>query len=172
VVAYVAPAAIAWGTLGLLVNLAPLSRWALALIVAYGTYYGVMETTGRSGLPAASTRWQVPAEWVDHAPRWRRVLVWGSLLGPGFATRNPYAGFGLLPLAVASLGTIRAGITLAVLIGIVHAIGRSLALLRDIRDVGSADYLFSVMRSMRWRSLDGLGLLAAAGIATMNLVHS
>jgi hypothetical protein len=70
------------------------------------------------------------------------------------------------------MGAIRAGIILALSIGIVHAIGRSAALLRDIRDIGSADYLLSLMKSMRWRSLDGLGLFAAAAIATMSIMHN
>lgn len=158
-----------WALLGLLVNLAPLSGPALALTIAYGTYYGLLEVAGRPGLRPPSTRWQVPAKWVDHVPKWRRILVWGSLLGPGFATRNPYAGFGLLPLAVASMGDVRAGVAFAAVVGVLHSTGRALALLRDARGIASSDYLQSVMRSIRWRTFDGLALLAVTGGAVMTI---
>jgi hypothetical protein len=163
------PAIVVWTLLGLLLNLVSLSGFALPLIAAYGAYYGLTEATGRPGLPPPGRAWQVPARWVDNAPKWRRTLLWGSLLGPGFVTRNPYAGFGLLTLAVASVGDLRAGIALAAAVGLLHSTGRALALLRDVRDIASADYLQAVMRSLRWRALDGLGLLAAAGIAVMTI---
>ncbi len=153
--------------LGLLVNLVPFSRLAPDLIVAYGMYYGLIEVTGRPGLPAPGRTWQVPGKWVDKVPRWRRTLVWGSLLGPGFLTRNPYAGFGLLPLVVASFGNLRVGIVIAAMVGLLHGTGRALALLRDVRGIASADYMQSLIRSMRWRTFDGLALLALTGLALM-----
>jgi hypothetical protein len=165
------PAVVIWALLGLLVNLAPLNLAALALIAAYGAYYGRIEAFGLPGLPPPSRTWQVPAPWVDHAPKWRRIAVWGSLLGPGFATRNPYAGFGLLPLIVASVGEVRVGIAFAAVIGFLHAAGRALALLRDVRRIASADYMLSVMRSIRWRAFDGLELLTVTGVAIATLVH-
>lgn len=163
------PAVIVWALLGLLLNLAPLRLTALALIVAYGLYYGLVEATGRPGLPAPGRTWQVPSGWVDRTPSWRRLLVWGSLLGPGFATRNPYAGFGLLPLAVASVGNLGAGVAAGAAIGLMHAVGRVLGLVRDLRAVASADYLQSVMRSLQWRRLDGFALLFFTGLATMTI---
>jgi hypothetical protein len=167
--AYAVPAVLVWALLGLLLNLAPLSLTALALIVAYGLYYGLVEATSRPGLPAPGRTWQVPAGWVDRTPPWRRSLVWGSLLGPGLATRNPYAGFGLLLLAVASVGNLRAGVVFAAAIGLLHATGRVLGLVRDLRTAVSADYLQSVMRSLRWRRLDGFALLFFAGLAAMTI---
>ncbi len=155
---------------GLLANAAPVSRAALAVIVVYGAYYGLVEATGRPGLPPPGRTWQVPPQWVDGGPGWRRALVWGSLLGPGFATRNPYAGFGLLLLIVAAVGDLRPGVALAAAVGLLHAAGRAIALLRDTRRAGSGDYLESVMRSLWWRTADGLALLTVAGVATMTLV--
>jgi hypothetical protein len=158
---------------GLVANVAPVSHIALALIVAYCVYYGLVETAGRPGLPPPGRSWQVPSQWVDNVPKWRRVLVWGSLLGPGFATRNPYAGFGLLPLVLASVGNLRLGVLLAALLGLMHAAGRAVALLRDTHSGAAADYLHVVMRSLRWRTLDGLALLTVAGAALMIIVaHS
>jgi hypothetical protein len=158
---------------GLVTNAVPVSRAALALIIVYGAYYGLIETAGRPGLPPPGRTWQVPSQWVDGAPRWRRTLVWGSLLGPGFATRNPYAGFGLLLLAVAAIGNLRLGVMVAAALGLLHALGRAAALLRDTARLGgrgggeTGDYLQSVIRTLRWRMLDGLAMLAVAGMATV-----
>ncbi len=69
------------------------------------------------------------------APARRRVLVWGALLGPGFATRNPYAGFGLLPLVVAAMPGSAAGLALGAAVGLAHGTARAAALLRDVRDL-------------------------------------
>ena len=168
--AYAAPAAAAWALLGLLANVVPVRPAALALTVGYGIYYGLIETSGRTGLPPPGRSWQVPARWVDNVPRWRRVIIWGSLLGPGFATRNPYAGFGLLLLIVCSAGSIRLGVALAVTFGLLHSLARAAALLRDVRQPPGTDYLDLLARSMRWRALDGLALLTIAGAATTIIV--
>jgi len=149
VAAYAVPAVLTWLVVGLCLTALPLTAVALAGAVLYGCYYGVLEITGRRGLPTPGRQWQVPQSMlIDAAPR-RRVLVWGAILGPGFLTRNPYAGFGLLPLAVAAMpGTlgagagavagIRAGLALAAAIGLAHGTARALALLRDLRDMGAA----------------------------------
>lgn len=165
------PAAASWALAGALAGwlgslLAP-GRAALAAVAAYAACYGLAETTGRSGLPPPGRSWQVPSRWVDQVPEWRRLLVWGALLGPGFATRNPYAGFGLLPLTAAATGSPRLGAGLAALLGFLHGAARAAALLRDSRRAATADYLLAVLRSMRWRTLDGIALLVVAGTATM-----
>jgi hypothetical protein len=164
--AYTVPAGALWMLVGLLANLVPAGRIALILTVAYAAYYGLVETAGRPGLPAPGRSWQVPSRWVDAAPRWRRILIWGTFLGPGFATRNPYAGFGLLPLVVAAAGNLWLGAVLAALLGSVHGAGRAAALLRDTRRAADASYLSAIMRSIRWRTFDGLALLLVAGSAT------
>ena len=65
----------------------------------------------------------------------------------------------------ASAGGLTAGIALAAAIGFVHATGRALGLLRDMRGIDSADYLQAVLNSMRWRTIDGAALLVMAGLA-------
>jgi hypothetical protein len=168
--AYAVPAAAAWSLLGLLANLAPVRPAALALTVGYGMYYGLIETSGRTGLPPPGRAWQVPARWVDNVPPWRRILIWGSLLGPGFATRNPYAGFGLLLLIVCSTGSLRLGVALAVTLGLLHSLARAATLLRDVHQPPGTDYLDLLARSMRWRALDGLALLTIAGAAATTII--
>ena len=167
--ACVVPAVTVWTLAGLLAGVLPAGPAVLALIAGYAGYYGLTETTGRPGLPPPGRSWQVPARWVDRAPRWRRILLWGSLLGPGFATRNPYAGFGLLPLAVLAAGGPRAEVALAASLGLLHAAGRVAALLRDARRAADAGPLLAVMRSIRWRTRDGLALLLVAGAAAGTL---
>ena len=163
------PAAAVWLLAGLLAGLVPAGHAALALIAGYSAYYGLAEATGLPGLPPPGRSWQVPSRWVDTAPGWRKTLIWGSVLGPGFATRNPYAGFGLLPLVVAAVGHLRLGVPLAALLGFLHGAGRAAALLRDARHAADADYLLSVMRAIRWRTADGFALLLVAGAAAMAL---
>jgi hypothetical protein len=158
-------------TLGLLVNLLPLSTIALVVMAGYGVFYGVLEAGGRARPAPPGSRWQVPSEWVRGVSRRRRFVVWGSLLGPGFATRNPYAGFWLLPLAVAAAGTIGYGVLLAAAIGAAHSTGRALGLLRDVRDIEGNSYLQSALRSMHWRMVDGFALLAAAGAAAITYAY-
>ena len=168
--AYAAPAVAAWAVVGLLAGVAPVRLPALGLAVAYGIYYGLIETAGRTGLPPPGRSWQVPSRWVDNAPRWRRILTWGALLGPGFATRNPYAGFGLLVLVVCAAGNLPLGVALAAALGLLHGTARAVALLRDTRLQAAAGYLETLARSMRWRTLDGLALLAIAGAAAMAVI--
>jgi hypothetical protein len=82
-------------------------------------------------------------------------------------TRNPYAGFGLLPIAVATAGGVRAAALLGAVTGLAHAAGRALALLRDARPRPAAapDPMRLVLTSMRWRTFDGFALLVVAGTA-------
>jgi hypothetical protein len=163
--AYAVPAVAVWAALGLCLGALPLGLPALVLAAAYAAVYGVVEATGSLGLSPPGSRWQVPQTMVLGAPRWRRILVWGSVLGPGFLTRNPYAGFGLLPIAVAATGTVRAAAALAALIGLAHGTGRGLALLRDARPGMADDPMRLVLTSMYWRMFDGFALLVIAGAA-------
>jgi hypothetical protein len=168
ITAYAAPAVVAWTALGIILGALPLARPALVATAGYAASYGLIEVTDRLGgrlrLPPPGTRWQVPQEMVIGVSRWRRMLVWGSILGPGFLTRNPYAGFGLLPIAVATAGGVRFAALLGAAIGLAHAAGRALALLRDARPRPAAapDPMGLVLTSMRWRTLDGFALLVIA----------
>jgi hypothetical protein len=141
--AYAVPAIVVWALLGLglgaLGLLLPGSRGiALAAAAAYGGYYGSIELSGRRGLPPPGRRWQVPQTMlIDASPR-RRVLVWGTLLGPGFATRNPFAGFGLLPLVLAAMPGIGPGVALGAMVGLAHGAARGASLVRDVRELSPA----------------------------------
>jgi hypothetical protein len=166
VAAYTIPAIAGWMAAGLLLNVYDLRRPALLLIVIYCLCYGLTEATGVHGPRPPGSSWQVPQTFVVGTSRRRRILVWGAILGPGFFTRNPYAGFGLLPLGVAALDSVPAGVLAAAAIGFAHGTGRALGLLRDARDAPDpSGYLRSVLRSMYWRKFDGGALLALGVMA-------
>lgn len=189
IAAYALPAGITWALLGLgagfLGQLAPgLRGAALAAAAGYGLCYGLTEVSGRRGLTPPGRSWQVPQTMLLGAPTRRRVLTWGALLGPGFATRNPFAGFGLLPLAVATMPGAGAATVLGAAVGVAHGTARAAALLRDVRELsrepaGAAalvmagggpgpatsqvpTHLDMVLKTIYWRRFDGALLLAMA----------
>jgi hypothetical protein len=174
--AYIVPAAVAWAAIGLALSLlAQAAHWlataAVAAAAVYGCGYGAAEVRGSPWPAAPGRRWQVPQDLLIGVSGSRRVLIWGSILGPGFLTRNPYAGFGLLPVLVATSasglpagGRVLAPIVVGGMVGATHAAGRAGALLRD--SARRQDQPFALLlRSLRWRVLDGLALLTVAGAA-------
>jgi hypothetical protein len=163
--AYALSAVVVWTALGAGLGVLPLARPALLIAVAYAAWFGLTEVTGWRWLPTPGTRWQVPQTMVVGTSARRRLLVWSTILGPGFLTRNPYAGFGLLPVAVAAAGGVPAAAALGAAIGLAHGTGRALALLRDTRPDAAADPMRLVLVSMYWRTVDGFALLVIAGAA-------
>lgn len=167
--AYAVPAAVGWAAIGLALTALPLSAVALVVAAVYGVGYGAVELAGLAWPRPPGRSWQVPQGMLIGAGRGRRVLVWGAILGPGLFTRNPYAGFAMLPLLVAAAGSLTAGVWLAATVGIAHACGRALALLRDAKDPAAEPFTL-LLRSLRWRMLDGFALLVVAGAAIMSAV--
>ena len=185
------PAVVIWALLGVLLGALPLAGPALVAAAVYGCYYGAVEVSGRRGLPPPGRRWQVPQTMLLGAPPRRRVLVWGAVLGPGLLTRNPYAGFGVLPLAAAAMGGPAAGLALGAAMGAAHGTARAAALLRDVRELrpmavaapiaggpgaiaeaGQAPVAMAVpthldllLKTVYWRRADGAALLALAAAA-------
>ena len=158
--------------MSLLTNEIPLKSVATIAIALYAACYGLIEVIGLTRPSAPGSNWQVPSEWVRGVSRRKRMWVWGTMLGPGFATRNPYAGFGLLVLVVAAAASLRDAVVAAACIGIAHATGRAFALFRDVRLVDSADHLLAVLKSMYWRLFDGYALLVIAGVAVVTCLRS
>jgi hypothetical protein len=169
IAAYLVPAALVWAVLGLVLGVVVQAVHALAtaaVIAAavYGCGYGAAEVCGSAWPAAPGRRWQVPQDLLIGASGVRRVLVWGAILGPGFLTRNPYATFGILPVLVAAAGRLPAAIAIGGLAGAAHAAGRAGALLRDSASPQHQPFAL-LLRSLRWRVLDGLALLTMAGAA-------
>jgi hypothetical protein len=160
----VVPAAVGWALLGLVLGALPVAHPALVAAAVYGCAYGVAEVCGLRWPGAPGRRWQVPQDLLIGASGTRRLLVWGAILGPGFLTRNPYASFGMLVLLAASAGSLPATVVVAAVIGAAHAGGRAVALLRDSAAPQLQPFAL-LLRSLRWRALDGIALLAVAGAA-------
>jgi hypothetical protein len=169
-VAYALPAAVTWLFVGAGLNAAPIAHGARIALMVYALFYGIAEVADLGGLRVPGSRWQVPPALVTKRSSRRILVVWGGLVGPGFATRNPYAGFMALVLAIATIGSVPVGAALAVAVGGAHGTARALALLRDVRHIDHLDYLQSVLRSLYWRRLDGLMLLLLAGLSLAWLV--
>jgi hypothetical protein len=170
VACYALPAAVIWIALGAGLAALPLIGVALVGAAAYGCYYGITELVGRRGLPTPGRRWQVPQSTMIGASPRRRLLAWGAILGPGFLTANPYAGFSLLPFVVAAMHEAGRGacLTLAAVVGLAHGTARAAALLRDIRRVAPATasgQLDLLLKTVYWRRFDGVVLLAIAAAA-------
>ena len=163
-VSYAVPAAAVWALLGLALGALPIASAAIVTAAIYGCGYGVIEASGMARPAAPGRRWQVPQDLLLGGRGGRRVVVWGAILGPGLLTRNPYASFGMLVVLAATVGGLPAAVWVAALIGAAHASGRAFAVLRD--SARAQDDPFSLLlRSLRWRVLDGLALLAVAGAA-------
>ncbi len=164
--AYAVPAAAIWAVLGLLLGALPVAAGALVAAAAYGLGYGVIEAAGRARPRAPGSNWQVPQHVLIGAGARRRVLIWGAALGPGFLTRNPYAGFGMIVILVGCAGHPVTGLIVAGAAGVAHGSGRALALLRDAR-VRASDPFELLLTLVRWRMLDGFALLMVAGTAAV-----
>ena len=152
--AYALPAIAVWALLGLGLGaielaLPGLRPVALAAAAVYGGYYGVVEISGRRGLSPPGRRWQVPQTMLIEAVPRRRIVVWGALLGPGFATHNPFAGFGLLPLVLAAMPGIGRGLALGAAIGLAHGAARAMALVRDVSEFSDVPAVPAGRRSRR-----------------------
>jgi hypothetical protein len=167
--AYSVPAMAAWALLGLGLGTAGaelpgLRGVALAAVAGYASYYGALELSGRRGLPPPGRGWQVPQTMLIEASARRRLLVWGALLGPGFATRNPFAGFGLMPLAVASMPGPAPAVVLGAAVGLAHGAARAAALLRDVRELGPAPESVALAGAIAGAvAAAGAGAIAGAG---------
>ncbi len=176
--AYIVPAALVWAGLAGLLSWLPVSPVWLTLIgLVYALGYGITEALG---LPVRSPTiaWQVPQSWVVGHTRVGRTLIWGSVLGPGLLTINPYASFWLLPILVTIVASTHPLLPIAsfgLLVGSAHGAGRVLGIWRNERQqqaqCGSSATTFTIMtRQVWWRLLDGRLLLAAAGAFAIYLV--
>jgi hypothetical protein len=142
----------------------PVAGGAIVVAAVYGCGYGAAEVFGFRWPPPPGRRWQVPQDLLIGSSGARRLVVWGAILGPGFLTRNPYAGFGMLVLLAASIGNLPTAIVIAAAIGAAHAAGRAIALFRDSATEQREPFAL-LLQSLRWRVLDGIALLAVAGAA-------
>lgn len=165
VAAYMLPAAFIWAVLGAvlrLLNGIPLVLPTLAAL--YALRFGILETLG-IGFRPLGLAWQVPSSWIKGHSVLRQTLTWGTTLGPGLVTKNPYAGMWLLPFLVALNSSPLMAIAVGLNVGAAHGLTRALGVLRNRRciDMDENAYLSILAAESRWQYADGLALLLAAG---------
>lgn len=157
--AYAVPAAIAWMGVGTILR--PIASYPLLLAVPgilYALCHGRNETLGLPRRPPGSI-WQVPASWIAGRSQPARALIWGALLGPGFVTRNPYAGMWLMPVLVG----LSQSLAIAGGVGGAHGLARALGILHNCRLACDPARAASWEPYQRWRRYDGMLLLLGAG---------
>jgi hypothetical protein len=164
IAAYALPAAAAWGILSIalwLLNGFSLFISLLAWVYALG--FGLFEVLG---LPMRTPgfSWQVPAPWIKGRSAAVQTLIWGTLLGPGLVTRNPYAGIWLLPLLLALNQNALTAIGIGLAVGLAHGGARAFGIISNRTCIRDPDaHIFILGNQWYWKYLDGLALLLAAG---------
>jgi hypothetical protein len=168
VLAYTLPAGIIWGLLALVVHpLASLSQWWLLAALVYALIFGLSEALALP-LRSPSLTWQVPAQWLRNRPASVQTLIWGITLGPGFVTRNPYAGMWLLPLFLAFNQPLLASVGIGIAIGIAHGGSRSFGILAARSKLDACGSI--ILTQWRWRVTDGLLLLFGSGYLAVSVL--
>src|SRR6266568_763728 len=160
--AYVIPAVLLWSLLGAVVWWIAGFQEAISLIAfGYALLFGLVETLG-AVLPTPSSRWQVPDRWLKGHSLTAQTLIWGVVLGPGFITRNPFAGIWLVPLLLTLNQSLPTMLLASALVGAAHASGRAIGILTNIKHVEtSCGHLLILSAQLRWKFVDGLTLLVA-----------
>jgi hypothetical protein len=163
--AYVVPAAVVWGLLGLALGWLHDIPLLLPLLGSgYALWFGIAETLEFPFWPL-EIRWQVPSKWIRGRPLAVQTLTWGTILGPGLVTRNPYAGMWLLPLLLGLNRGLLSAMIVGIAIGATHGAARVLGVLSNRRSM-EADinaHLRIMAAQARWQYADGRALLLAAG---------
>lgn len=91
-------------------------------------------------------------------------MTWGTLLGPGLVTRNPYAGIWILPMLLVLHDNLTTAVALGVMTGMVHGAARALGVVHNRKHMNAShDPLLILTAQWRWRYMDGLVLLLTAG---------
>jgi hypothetical protein len=163
--AYIFPAALLWGLLGLVLE--PLRNVPMVLTFGMGIYalcFGLTETFSLP-LRVPEIAWQVPARWVYRKSMVLKALIWGALLGPGLVTKNPYASMWLLPFLMVFDHQGVSTLMMSIALGVTHAGARAIGVLHNrsyLRDE-ACSHLLVLGARLRWRYLDGLVLLLLAG---------
>jgi hypothetical protein len=94
-----------------------------------------------------------------------QVAVWGLALGPGLFTHNHYAGIWLIPMMLALNGDAKQGAVVGALVGLGHGLSHAVGILRLIPNLEEWERPATIMLArFRWKLIDGLALVLAAGI--------
>jgi hypothetical protein len=170
--AYVLPGAVIWGILSIgFWGIGNIPFFSLGMACLYAYWFGVRETYAVPCL-VPSLAWQVPARWLKGRPVAKQILIWGFFLGPGFLTRNPYAGIWALPFLIALQRQLLSAIVIGVAIGILHGGLRAISILHmsQKQDLSSCTLHYAMGIQWHWQFMDGLYLLLTAGMLTAYMI--
>jgi hypothetical protein len=168
VMAYIIPAVVVWGVLAIVVHsLTHLPLIMLLVAWMYALVLGLLEALAISFRPL-SLNWQVPAQWLQSRSAFAQTLIWGTALGPGFVTRNPYAGIWLLPVMLTLNQHIFTNLGIGIVIGIAHGGARAIGVLLTRQNLDTCGS--GILKQWRWRVADGLMLLFGAGCFTATVL--
>jgi hypothetical protein len=141
----------------------------MTAITAYALLFGTFEIL-RVPVGPPSARWQVPSGWIRGRRPFVRAAIWGSTLGPGIVTRNPYAGMWLVLPLLALLPNPETGAVAGALVGLAHGLGRALGIVANVRTLDSCSHIMMMGATIRWRLIDGFLSLLTAGVMLTRLV--
>jgi hypothetical protein len=166
VLAYALPAALVWLVLGGISGSVHLSIVSRSVAVAYAAVFGIAEVMWLRLSPPSSS-WGVPARWVRGRGMGSRTVIWGTALGPGLITKNPYAGMWLLPLLMWSATGAIAGAVVGLGAGLAHGSMRAWGVRSNARKGGGSHAI--MLRQLYWRYVDGAVLLFAAAALAVSM---
>ena len=162
--AYIVPAVVIWGVLAILVHpLTHLTQIMLLVAWMYALVLGLLEALAIPFRPL-SLNWQVPAQWLQGRSAFVQTLIWGAALGPGFVTRNPYAGIWLLPVLLTLNQHFFTNLGIGIVIGTAHGCTMAIGVLLTRQNLDTCGS--GILMQWRWRVADGLILLFGAGSFT------
>jgi hypothetical protein len=160
--AYILPAALLWGVVAVAIYPLTLVSHTIAILAGmYAVVFGLLEA---AGIPFRSlgSAWQIPAQWLKRRSVMTQTLIWGVTLGPGFLTRNPYAGMWLILLLLPLQHSFPALVLAGGIVGATHGASRVAGIIYNHRHLDNVA-LLTVLAQARWRIADGMMLLFIAG---------
>lgn len=159
--AFTVPAALAWTVVALLMSWVTPSGAALTAALVFAAAYGITQLT-MIPVPVPTLPFGTPSSWLRGRGSRAQAAIWGATLGPGFATRNPYAGMWLAVLALGVIDPVVHASVVGCVAGAGHGFARSVGIALNIRRRATP---FEVMAArMHWRLVDGVALIGAAGV--------
>lgn len=144
----------------------------LVILLVTCCYAAVFGTCEVLGIPfrQLGLAWQVPNQWLHGRSSIMQTLIWGVCLGPGFITRNPYAGIWVLPLLLILTPNWMTAMMLGIAVGFAHGCGRAIGVLKNQCKLEETCSPMMIVKQMRWKFLDGCALLIIAGGLTVYIL--
>lgn len=155
------PAALAWAIVAFMLSWIASPDVSKVAAVGLAVMYGATQLL-MLGVPVPTLPFGTPSSWLrGRGPR-AQIAIWGTTLGPGFATRNPYASMWVAVSALCMIEPASHASLVGAVAGGSHGLARSAGIALNIRRQATP---FEVMAArIHWRFVDGAALLGVATI--------